>query len=203
MILHCSVKIRDYFHLGFLPAAYILMILVIFILPFFSVEEYSILKNTTSHLGAQDAPHAWVMNATFALLGLATIIDGWKRLSNFWLHKATLIVFGISLVLTAFFQNAPIVPNVGFSVLEDNLHSIFATVVGFSFVFFTVSAAFIESTRRRKIIAVGIAITAMILSMLIFNLEELAGVWQRMMFIIMFAWLTYFLYSRRSETLVI
>jgi hypothetical protein len=95
------------------------------------------------------------------------------------------------LVLTAFFQHAPIIPGAEFSVLEDDLHSKLATVVGFSFVFFAISAVFIVSTRRRKIIAVGIAIIAM----LIFNFEDFAGIWQRMMFIIMFAWLMYFLYG--------
>ena len=172
-----------------------------FILPFFSVDEYAILKNTTSHLGAQDAPYAWVMNGVFVLLGASTIIDGWVRLRNFWLQKAVLVVFGFSLFLTAFFHHAPIVPGVEFNVLEDDLHSIFATITGFSFVFFTIFAVFIESTKRRKIIAVGMAIIATLLSILIFNIAELAGVWQRLVFIIMFAWLMYFLYSRKNDVI--
>lgn len=188
--------IWSFFRLGFLPATYIFMLLVVFILPFFSVDEYSIIKNTTSHLGAQGAPYAWVMNMVFTLLGIATIIDGWMRLSNYWLHKVVLTIFGISLVLTAFFQHAPIVPEVEFNVLEDDLHSKFATITGFSFTFFTLSAAFIEKTKRRRVIAVGMGVIAILLSMLIFNVAILAGVWQRMMFIIMFAWLMYFLYPR-------
>jgi hypothetical membrane protein len=184
------------FKIGFLPGVYFLMLIVIFILPFFSVDQYSILKNTTSHLGAQGAPNAWVMNMVFALLGISSIIDGWVRLSKFWLHKTILTVFGISLVLTAFYQHAPIIPDVQFNVFEDDLHSKFATVTGFSFTFFTMSAAFIESTGRRKVIAVGMSIIAISLSLLIFSVAELAGIWQRTMFIIMFAWLMYFLYSR-------
>jgi len=172
------------------------MLLIIFILPFFSVNEYSILKNTTSHLGAQGAPCAWVMNAVFVLLGTAAIVDSWKRLSNYWLHKVVLTIFGISLILTAFFQHAPIVPGVLFSELEDDLHSKFATITGFSFTFFAIASAFIESTKKRKIIAACIGIIAILLSMLIFNVTELAGIWQRLMFIIMFAWLMYFLYPR-------
>jgi hypothetical membrane protein len=172
------------------------MLLAMFILPVFSVDEYSILRNTTSHLGAQGAPYAWVMNTVFALLGVAAIADGWPRLPKFWLHKATLVIFGTSLFLVAFFQHAPIVPSAEFSVLEDDLHSKFATITGYSFVFFAVSTAFIEFTWRRRMIAAGMGIIAMLLSWLIFNVTELAGVWQRLMFIIMFAWLMYFLYSR-------
>ena len=179
-----------------MPVAYILMLLAMFILPFYSVDEYSILKNTTSHLGAQGAPYAWVMNVVFALLGTAAIADGWVRLSDYWMHKAVLVVFGISLFLTAIIQHAPIVPDVAFSMLEDDLHSVFSTATGFSFTFFAIAAAFIESTRLRKIIAVGVAILAMLLSILIFNIADLAGVWQRMMFVVVFAWLMYFLYPR-------
>ena len=187
---------RILFQLGLLPSAYILMLLVIFILPFYSVDEYSILKNTTSHLGAQGAPYAWVMNVVFALLGTAAIVDGWVRLSNFWLHRAVLIVFGTSLFLTAFFQHAPIIPGAAFSVLEDDLHSKFATITGFSFTFFAFAAAFIESTKLRKVVAMGVGIFATLLSALIFNIADLAGIWQRMMFIVVFAWLMYFLYPR-------
>ena len=191
------------FKLGFLPAVYVLMLLVIFILPFFSVDEYSILTNTTSHLGAQGAPYAWVMNAVFALLGIAVIVDCWGRLSKYWFHEVILTIFGISLIFTAFFQHAPIISNVEFNILEDDLHSKFATITGFSFTIFTISAAFIESTKMRKLIAYGMSIIAIILSILIFSVAEFAGVWQRMMFVIMFAWLMYFLYSRTVVSVTI
>jgi hypothetical protein len=101
------------------------------------------------------------MNVVFALLGTAAIVDGWARLSKYWLHKVILTIFGISLILTAFFQHAPIVPGVVFNELEDNLHSKFATITGFSFTFFAMASAFVESTRVRKIIAVGVGILSL------------------------------------------
>lgn len=185
---------RVFSGIKFLPVAYVLMVLAAFILPFFSVEEYSIVKNTTSHLGAQGAPNAWMMNAVFVLLGISSIIDGWKRLSGFWLHKIILIVFGVSLILTAFFQHAPIVSGIQFNVLEDDLHSKFATVTGFSFVFFAVSSAFIESTKSRRITAAGVGAFALICSLLFFNIPDFAGIWQRLIFLSSFAWLMYFSY---------
>jgi hypothetical membrane protein len=102
MKIHLLANVMKLIKLGFLPGAYILMLLVMFILPFFSVDEYSMVKNTTSHLGAQGAPYAWVMNVAFALLGIATIIDGWVRLSKYWLHKVVLTVFGISFDINRF-----------------------------------------------------------------------------------------------------
>ena len=184
---------------GFLPSAYISMLLVIFILPFHSVAEYSILRNTTSQLGAQGAPNAWMMSVEFALLGLASIVDGWVRLSKYWIHKVLIVAFGISMVLTGIFQHAPVNSSTTSSLFEDNLHSVFSTIGGFSFILFAIAAAFIESSKLRKTIAVGIGLLAMLLSMLIFNLPDLAGVWQRLMFIVMFAWLMYFLFSRSSH----
>jgi len=192
--------IKRFSKIGFIPPVYILMLLVMFILPFFSVDEYSILKNTTSHLGAQDAPYAWIMNVVFALLGISAIVDSWTRLSKYWLHKVVISVFGISLILTAFFQHAPIVSGVEFNKIEDDLHSKFATITGFSFVFFAIASAFIESTTVRRVIAVAVGIIASLFSMLIFNMPDLAGVWQRMMFIMVFAWLIYFLYLRAHNS---
>ncbi|MCB0376678.1 MAG: DUF998 domain-containing protein, partial [Sinomicrobium sp.] len=92
----------------YFTAAYIAMLIVIFLLPFYSVENYAIWKNTTSQLGAQHAPNAWIMNVVFAALGSGSIIAGWKFLKNYVFHKAVLIIFGSSLILTAFYQHAPI-----------------------------------------------------------------------------------------------
>jgi hypothetical membrane protein len=51
-----------------LAAAFILMLLTMFILPLFSVTEYSLIRNTLSDLGAQSAPYAWIMNSVFVSL---------------------------------------------------------------------------------------------------------------------------------------
>ena len=66
-----------------LPAAVIMLILVMFILPFFSFPGYSIIKNTTSHLGAQGAQHAWIMNTVFIFLGGAVVLDAWLGLRGY------------------------------------------------------------------------------------------------------------------------
>jgi hypothetical membrane protein len=186
------------FRQGLLPWAYVSVLVVMFVLPLFSVPEYSILKNTTSHLGAQHAPHAWVMNVVFALLGIASVADGWPRLRGYWLHRAALALFGLSLVLTATFQHAPIVDGVPFSAVADDLHSKMATVTGFSFIVLAVAAAFIETPSHRRWLAAGTATLATGCSWLIFNVPDLAGVWQRILFLTTFAWLMYFLYPRRK-----
>src|SRR5690606_608427 len=106
----------------------------------YSVDTYSIIKNTTSHLGAQSSPNAWIMNISFILVGITCILEAWLHLRRFLFHKILLSIFGLSLMLTGIFRHAPIIEGVIFNSIEDKLHSIFATVVGFSFAIYAVSS---------------------------------------------------------------
>jgi hypothetical membrane protein len=177
----------------YLAMAYIIMLLVMFILPFFSLENYSILKNTTSHLGAQNTPNAWIMNVVFLLLGTASIIGGWRFLGKYWFHKIALIGFGASVILTAFYQHAPIDNLLEYSAKEDEIHSLFAKTTGWFFTIFAVATAFISKNRSQQILAISIAVLAVLLSLMMFypKTENLMGVWQRMMFILSFGWMIY------------
>ena len=93
--------------------------MVMFILPFYSVDSYTISKNTTSHLGAQNESYAWIMNVTFVLLALTSIISGWKFYQGLWFHRVVLIIFGISLICAAYFQHGPIDPGIKYDIMED------------------------------------------------------------------------------------
>ena len=127
---------------------FILLCVVMFILPFYSADGYSIIRHTTSQLGAQLTPNAWVMNLMFMAMGLACILEGWLHLKGFWFHKVVISVFGIGLMMTAVFHHAPIDEGLAFNVREDMLHSVFATIVGFSFTLFSVSTAFIVTKNK-------------------------------------------------------
>jgi hypothetical membrane protein len=172
-----------------LPAAVIMLFLVMFILPFFSFPGYSILKNTTSHLGAQGAPHAWIMNMVFIFLGGAVVLEAWLGLRGYRFHQVILIIFGLGLIGVGLFRHAPLVEGVPVNLLADTMHSIFASTVGFSFILFAVSAAFIETTPNRRRVALLTAAMATFLSALMFTAADYAGLWQRLMFILSFGWL--------------
>lgn len=178
---------------------YIVMILVIFILPGFSADGYSILKNTTSQLGAQHTPNAWIMNGVFILLGLACIVDGWTYLRKYWFQVTVLSVFGVGLILTAFYRHAPIIDGVTYNIRQDQLHSIFASMVGLSFTLFAFSCVFIGNSLKQRLIALLVGVGATILSMLIFSIPDYAGIWQRLIFILSFAWLIFF-YKRLNKS---
>ena len=173
----------------YLVFPYLLMLLVIFILPFYSVESYSILENTTSQLGAQHAPYAWVMNTTFIFLGLGSMLSGWPYLKGYGFHKLALLIFGFSLIGAAIYKHAPIIAGVVFDVEEDRMHSIFSSLTGASFTVFAMSAAFILRHRTAKISALSVGVLAVLLSGLIFTVPEYRGIWQRALFIVAFGWL--------------
>lgn len=173
----------------FLVPPYLILLLVIFILPFYSVESYSILLNTTSHLGAQHAPYAWVMNTTFILLGIGSMLSGWNYLKGYGFHKLALLLFGLSLIGAAIYQHAPIVAGTVFDAKEDNMHSVFSSLTGASFTVFAMSTAFILKHRTAKISAISVSVLAVLLSVLIFTVPEYRGIWQRVLFIVAFGWL--------------
>lgn len=182
----------------YLAAAYAVMLLVIFILPGYSAPGYSILAHSTSELGAQHTPNAWIMNAVFFFLGAACLLEAWLHI-DYWFQKICLSVFGFSLILTAFFQHAPIASDMAFSVGEDQIHSLLASVVGFSFTIFAFSMAFVYSKPVLRGLALGLALTAVGLSALMFSVPGYTGLLQRAMFISAFSWLIFVVEQARHS----
>lgn len=183
----------------YLAIAYVLMLLVIFLLPFFSEAGYSIAQNTTSQLGAQNTPNAWIMNLIFVILGLASIAAGWNLLRGYWLQRITLAVFGLSLVFTAFYHHAPLNRTLKFNIKEDKLHSFFASATGFSFILFAFAMGFVLKGIKEKAMAFGSGILSTILSLLMLTTPALMGIWQRLIFIAAFGWMIYLFGYQKAE----
>ncbi len=166
------------------------MVLVMFLLPFFSASGYSIIQHTTSELGAQNTPNSWIMNITFILLGITSIIEA-LRIKRYYFHQFCMFIFGSSLVLAGLYSHAPISSDVIYSKSEDSLHTLFASLTGFSFTIFAFSFAFIAKKRTGKIISLLMGVIAILLSLLMFKYEDYTGLLQRLMFLTCFGWLIY------------
>lgn len=171
--------------------AYFILIVVMFLLPFYSIQEYSIAKNTTSQLGSQNTPNSWIMNLTFVIMGLCSIYFGWLHYRGYLFHRIVVVCFGSSLISTAFFSHAPIDTSLQFSKWEDQMHSVFAFTTGFSFTLLAIATAFIKTGKIEKLIPITVGILATVLSSLMFSIEEFMGIWQRLLFIISFGWTIY------------
>jgi hypothetical membrane protein len=176
--------------------AYAALVIVMFALPFFSVDQYSIREHTLSELGAQGAPNAWVMNVVFAALGCASVLDGWPRLRGLWLHRACLVVFGVALFLVALFLHAPIPADAPVSTSEDEWHSTFSGLAGAAFVALAVATFFAGTGGRERWFGPAVAVFASVMSILVFQVPGYAGIWQRLLFLVSFGWLIVFLRRR-------
>jgi hypothetical protein len=104
-------------------------------------------------------------------------------------HRTFLLLFGISLVLTAFFNHAPLQPCIQYNLTEDGWHSYFAYSTGLSFTIFAIATAFILENPIDRRIALGTGLIATILSVLMSEADQLTGIWQRLIFIISFGWM--------------
>ena len=174
-----------------LEAAYCLLLLVMFMLPFFSAPEYSLISNTLSQLGAQNAPNAWIMNLTFVSLGTGSLIAGWKYYEGFAFQRLFLVLFGISLMLAAFFNHAPVNTLIQYNISLDGWHSYFIFTNTLTFIFLTVSSAFIMEKQTERLITTTTGVSVILLSVLMSEVSSAEGVWQRLLFIISFGWMIY------------
>ena len=179
-----------------LAAAYSLLLLVMFTLPLFSTPDYSIISNTLSQLGAQNTPNAWIMNFTFVSLGIGSIIGGWRYFEGFAFQRLFLILFGAALTFAAFFNHAPVNTLIPYKIAEDGWHSYFIFTAGLTFVILTVSSAFILEKQTDRLLTIAAGVSVIFISVLLSEIPQLAGVWQRLFFIISFGWMIYIFKAR-------
>jgi len=167
-----------------------IFLLVSFGLPFFSFEGYSIISNTTSHLAAQGSPYALLMDIVFVSLGLLAIIITYNTKVIY--HQVIGGLFGLSLIMTAFFPHGPLVANTQVNVLQDQLHSIFASTTGFSFTLLAIGHT-IMSKGKQRYWGIIIATIAILISLAMMLFPSLMGILQRIMLISAFSWLFFYM----------
>jgi len=169
---------------------FLIFVFVSSLLPIISFQGYSILSNTTSHLGAQGSPNAWIMNSTFVLLGITSL---WILIqSKIRLYQVIGSIFGLSLLLTAIFKHGALIEGYETILWEDQLHSVFATTTGISFVILSFSHGIMSSYKQRYIgFLLAVIATLITISMGVFS--SYMGILQRMMFIFSFSWLFFYM----------
>ncbi|WP_160058206.1 DUF998 domain-containing protein [Alkalicoccus saliphilus] len=171
-------------------ACFLLFLIVSTVLPFFSFQGYSMLTHTTSHLAAQGAPHAWVMKLVFICLGSMAVFVTYATRIRY--HQLFGVLFGFSLIMTAFFPHAPMEAGLPVNVVQDKVHSVFAGGTGFSFTVLAVGHAFMSRGNQRTA-GVVLAIAATLIPLLMIAFPSWMGLLQRMMFICAFGWLFFYM----------
>lgn len=175
----------------FLEGVYMLTLLAMFILPLFLVPDQSIIRNTLSDLGAQLSPYSWIMNSIFAALALSSVISGWRCFEGFVFQRIILVLFGISLILAAIFNHAPSDPDIQYNISEDGWHTYFACTTWLTFIILAFSNALILENPANRLLSIATGISVLLLILLTFEADMVAGIWQRLLFIIAFGWMIY------------
>ncbi|MGB7819956.1 MAG: DUF998 domain-containing protein [Ornithinibacter sp.] len=172
-----------------LLAALASSMLLLSLAPLALPSSYSWVELGTSEAAAQGVAGAWVARLGFVLLGLAVLgvcvlrHRAWRTLAT-GLHAC----FGVGMVMVAVYSHAPWEAGVPYVELEDHLHSVFASVVGFSFI--AGVAATLAARRPRTGAHTAGDITAILLTgtiPLLMN-APVWGVLQRLMFLIAACW---------------
>ncbi|HAX03822.1 MAG: hypothetical protein A2Y45_08115 [Tenericutes bacterium GWC2_34_14] len=182
----------------FKSIVYLLLVLVSSILPIFSFDDYSLISNTTSHLGAQGSPYAWVMNITFMILGISALIVLFR--SNIKYHVVFGFLFGVSLILTGIFRHANLVDPLQTVIWKDQMHSLFATTTGVSFVFLSFGQAMMTHGKQR-VLGITMALLASLISLFMMMYPSIMGILQRIMFLSSFYWLFFIMVPNPDKAL--
>ena len=144
-----------------------------------------------SESAAQGQPHAWIARLAFlcfggAVLILAVAMRGRWAWITCWMHLA----FAVFMLAAAAFSHRPWVPGVPYDAVEDLLHSVCATGMGFAFAI-GVTARLLQrgSGERAGRVLDALAVAAAIALPILSGLSAgSGGLLQRVMFAIAYLW---------------
>ena len=165
--------------------------LALSVAPVMMPDGYSWITHTTSESAAQNLEGAWLARLGFLLLGMAvTWLAGASKttwaLGAYWMHLS----FAVFMLSTAVFSHQPWLSGVAFDPMEDMLHSITATAMGFAFSFgvlFRLMQRW-QIERRVDIVDAIALLSAILIPFAMLFLSDLAGLMQRGMFLVAYLW---------------
>jgi len=154
-------------------------------------EDYSWRRLSISESAAQGQQHAWVARLAFLCFGAGVLLlalamrDRWPRITY-----ACHLVFAAAMAGAAAFSHSPWQAGVPADPVEDFLHSICATGMGFAFCI-GVTARLVQrgrETGRRWMLDATALFAAAALPLVLASAPEVGGLMQRTMFAISYVW---------------
>jgi hypothetical protein len=159
--------------------------------PLLMPASYSWVAHTTSESAAQGVPGAWLARGGFLSFGASVVTIAYAARGRWgpWavgLHAT----FGLLLVAAGTFSARPWDGQVPFSELEDLLHSVAATAMGFAFAV-GVTVVALERWRRDggwRVLDLAAVTASVALPLAMAGATGLTGVFQRAMFLVAYGW---------------
>jgi len=174
-----------------LSVTYILLLTAIFMLPLIAAPDYSIAENTLYELADQSPFASIIMNFLLMVLATGMVITGWHCYKGFLFQRIFLLLFGLSLIMTALISLYGMVTNVGQYQGNNGWHSYFITTAWLTFIILAFSTSSILNNATDWFLSVFAGLSGIFLTILMYEAEFAAGIWQRLLFVISFGWMIY------------
>lgn len=169
--------------IGAFLASIVCLVLAPTVLP----DDYSVFVHTVSESAAQGTEGAWLGRTGIFLFGLGVF---WLSVSKrTWALSARIVhgAFGILMIAAAVYSHRPLLEGVPYDQLEDTLHSVAATSMGFAFAIGVLIVGWRRVSGWKVIDFIAIA-AAVAVPLGMMATTEWAGLWQRVMFAIAYIW---------------
>lgn len=153
--------------------------------PLYTVDEYSVVSNLISELGAQHTPNNIIMIVAFIALGGGILFDGLKR---FHVSLLPFILYGLFMAIVGVFPHKPINPSLNYNEMLHNLHGIFASVAGTLITVGFIWQGF-RTNGAHRIISFYMAAVSLIFPVLMLTFPNFQGIIQRVMYIQVLGWM--------------
>lgn len=149
--------------------------------PLASPDVFDWLRHSMSEQAGQHMSGAWMMRTGFVAYGGSVLAASAIAEGRPWV-RAALAVFGLGLVGTAVWSNAPIIEGVPADLHEDWLHSVASGVVGTAFAAACAARLFAPDGGRKDWLAwAGLAVSVAV-PLAMGAVPEFRGLLQRSMF---------------------
>lgn len=171
----------------FIILAFLASIAFLVIAPLALPDSYSVVEHTNSEAGAQATEGAWLARTGFLLFGLGvfclSIVKRDWPMSVRYLHG----LFGLAMIAAAAYSHRPTLDDVDYDRVEDMLHSVAATGMGFAFAAGVLVAGWRRIPRWRVFDVVAL-MSAIVIPIAMATTEGADGLWQRGMFLVAYVW---------------
>jgi hypothetical protein len=150
-------------------------------------EGYSVVANTVREAAAQTTEGAWLARTGLFLFGLGAF---WLSVSKrSWAVSARFLhgTFGVLMIATAVYSHRPVLGGGVFDQVEDTLHSIAATAMGFAFALGVLVVGWRRVSGWKPIDFLALVATVAVPIGMTMT-TGYAGLWQRAMFGIAYLW---------------
>ncbi len=154
--------------------------------PWYTVEGYSSVGNVISQLGAQNTQNNFVMVVGFLTLGIGIATDGIRKFRR---PVFPFVIFGLFMALAGLLAHKPLKPAVEYSEVAHQAHSALATLAGISITVGLLWQALLATAFRSRAIITTLAMLCFALPLCMLAFQEVQGLIQRIMYLLVFAWL--------------